>query len=145
MTTQFFIVFKPEEAKLCEQTIYFDITGQCACTKNNTHADFLLQSVECLSCLFSHFLGFISILVLLLKLKKQTYNRHEFFIYCVFSLYFMYLCLCVTTGCESRLPLTVVGEAIGPQIQFNYNVVDMKNVFVSDKGSYQVRLFTYNF
>lgn len=50
--------------------------------------------------------------------------------------------LCVTTGCESRLPLTVVGEAIGPQIQFNYNVVDMKNVFVSDKGSYQVRLVT---
>lgn len=47
---------------------------------------------------------------------------------------------CVSTGCESRLPFSVVGEAIGPQIQFNYNIVDMKNVFVSDKGSYEVRL-----
>lgn len=38
-----------------------------------------------------------------------------------------------------------MGEAIGPQIQFNYNKVDMKNVFVSDKGSYEVRLVTLLF
>lgn len=57
----------------------------------------------------------------------------------------VHLSLDVSTGCESRLPLTVVGEAIGPQVQFNYNVVDMKNVFISDKGSYEVRLVTLIF
>lgn len=35
MTTQFFIVFKPEEAKLCQQTIYFDVTGQWLWRKYN--------------------------------------------------------------------------------------------------------------
>lgn len=58
MTTQFFIVFKPEEAKLCEQTIYFDVTGQCACTQNNTHLDFAQQVVKSLSCFVSYLLRF---------------------------------------------------------------------------------------
>lgn len=105
MTTQFFIVFKPEEAKLCEQTIYFDITGQQDIHFHISHSTKVL--------------------------------------YCITVFHVLvYLSSCVCTGCESRLPLTVVGEAIGPQIQFNYNMVDMRNVFVSDKGSYEVRLVT---
>lgn len=104
MTTQFFIVFKPNEAKVCEQTIYFDITGQCART-----------------------------------------NRHTFRFGSNSPSHLLCASLCVSAGCESRLPLAVVGEAIGPQIQFNYNVVDMKNVFISDKGSYEVRLVTLFF
>lgn len=109
MTTQFFIVFKPEEAKLCEQTIYFDITGQ----QSDTHVHF---------------------------------HMSEKVLYCI-SLFhvLVYLPSCVCAGCESRLPLAVMGEAIGPQIQFNYNMVDMKNVFVGDKGSYEVRLVTLLF
>uniref|UniRef100_UPI003AADF4DB hydrocephalus-inducing protein homolog n=1 Tax=Centroberyx gerrardi TaxID=166262 RepID=UPI003AADF4DB len=66
-TAQFNIVFKPEEAKLYQQTIYCDVTG-----------------------------------------------------------------------CESRLPLTIKGEGMGPKLQFNYNLMDMQNVFIGDKNCYEV-------
>uniref|UniRef100_A0A3Q4BV25 HYDIN/VesB/CFA65-like Ig-like domain-containing protein n=1 Tax=Mola mola TaxID=94237 RepID=A0A3Q4BV25_MOLML len=47
---------------------------------------------------------------------------------------------CDVTGHESRLPLTIMGEAIGPKLQLNYNAMDMKNVFIGDKGCYEVQL-----
>uniref|UniRef100_A0A665UR31 HYDIN/VesB/CFA65-like Ig-like domain-containing protein n=1 Tax=Echeneis naucrates TaxID=173247 RepID=A0A665UR31_ECHNA len=66
-TAQFNIVFKPEEAKLYQQTMYCDITGR-----------------------------------------------------------------------DSRLPLTIKSEGIGPELQLNYNLMDLKNVFIGDKNCYEV-------
>uniref|UniRef100_A0A3B4VD89 HYDIN axonemal central pair apparatus protein n=1 Tax=Seriola dumerili TaxID=41447 RepID=A0A3B4VD89_SERDU len=66
-TAQFTIVFKPEEAKLYQQTIYCDVTGR-----------------------------------------------------------------------DSRLPLTIKGEGMGPELQLNYNLMDMKNVFIGDKNCYEL-------
>ncbi|XP_045894276.1 hydrocephalus-inducing protein homolog isoform X2 [Micropterus dolomieu] len=68
MTAQFLIVFKPEEAKLYQQTIYCDVTG-----------------------------------------------------------------------CASRLPLTIKGEGLGPELQLSYNLMNMKNkVFIGAKSCYEV-------
>ncbi|KAF3689156.1 Hydrocephalus-inducing protein Hy-3 [Channa argus] len=47
---------------------------------------------------------------------------------------------CDVTGRESWLPLTIKGEGIGPKLQLNYNLMDMKNVFVGDKDCYEVLL-----
>ncbi|XP_073328914.1 hydrocephalus-inducing protein homolog [Pagrus major] len=47
---------------------------------------------------------------------------------------------CDVTGCESRLPLTIKGEGMGPKLQLNYNLMNMKNVFVGDKDYYEVQL-----
>ncbi|XP_076588631.1 hydrocephalus-inducing protein homolog [Chaetodon auriga] len=69
LTAQFVIVFKPEEAKLYQQTIYCDVTGR-----------------------------------------------------------------------ESRLPLAIKGEGVGPKLQLNYNLMNMKNVFIGDKDCYEVQL-----
>ncbi|XP_071313817.1 hydrocephalus-inducing protein homolog isoform X2 [Trachinotus anak] len=66
-TAQFNIVFKPEEAKLYQQTVYCDVTGR-----------------------------------------------------------------------ESRLPLTIEGAGVGPELQLNYNLIDIKNVFIGDKNCYEV-------
>ncbi|KAM7396206.1 hypothetical protein PAMP_019263 [Pampus punctatissimus] len=41
-------------------------------------------------------------------------------------------------GRESRLPLTIEGEGIGPKLQLNYNLRDMNNVFIGDKDCYEV-------
>ncbi|XP_030281249.1 hydrocephalus-inducing protein homolog isoform X1 [Sparus aurata] len=69
LTAHFTIVFKPEEAKLYQQTIYCDVAGR-----------------------------------------------------------------------ESRLPLTIKGEGMGPNLQLNYYLMNMKNVFVGDKDYYEVEL-----
>ncbi|KAM7413943.1 hypothetical protein PAMA_018980 [Pampus argenteus] len=45
---------------------------------------------------------------------------------------------CDVTGRESRLPLTIEGEGIGPKLQLNYNLRDMNNVFIGDKDCYEV-------
>nr|XP_046249402.1 hydrocephalus-inducing protein homolog [Scatophagus argus] len=47
---------------------------------------------------------------------------------------------CDVTGRESRLPLTIIGEGMGPNLQLNYNLMDMKNVFIGDKDCYEVQL-----
>ncbi|XP_042266839.1 hydrocephalus-inducing protein homolog isoform X2 [Thunnus maccoyii] len=47
---------------------------------------------------------------------------------------------CDVTGCESRLPLTIKGEGMGPKLELNYNLLDMKNVFIDDKDCYEVLL-----
>ncbi|XP_035521672.1 hydrocephalus-inducing protein homolog [Morone saxatilis] len=68
-TAQFIIVFKPEEAKLYQQTIHCDVTGR-----------------------------------------------------------------------ESHLPLTIRGEGMGPELQLNTNLMNMKEVFIGDKDCFQVQL-----
>ncbi|XP_047451812.1 hydrocephalus-inducing protein homolog [Mugil cephalus] len=68
-TAQFNIVFKPEEAKLYQQTMYLDVTGR-----------------------------------------------------------------------QSLLPLTIKGEGMGPKLQLNYNLMDMKNVFIGDRDCYEVQV-----
>ncbi|XP_053175951.1 hydrocephalus-inducing protein homolog [Scomber japonicus] len=45
---------------------------------------------------------------------------------------------CDVTGRESRLPLIIEGEGMGPILQLNYNLMDMKNVFIGDKDCYEV-------
>nr|XP_019962004.1 PREDICTED: hydrocephalus-inducing protein homolog [Paralichthys olivaceus] len=67
MTAQFNIVFKPEEAKLYQHTLYCDVTGR-----------------------------------------------------------------------ESRLPLTIQGEGLGPTLHLNYNLLDMKNIFIGSKNCFEV-------
>ncbi|XP_070763174.1 hydrocephalus-inducing protein homolog [Enoplosus armatus] len=68
VTARFNIVFKPEEAKLYQQTIYCDVTGR-----------------------------------------------------------------------EARLPLTIKGEGVGPELQLSFNLMDMKyKVFIGDKNCYEV-------
>uniref|UniRef100_A0A8D0AXJ9 HYDIN axonemal central pair apparatus protein n=1 Tax=Sander lucioperca TaxID=283035 RepID=A0A8D0AXJ9_SANLU len=37
---------------------------------------------------------------------------------------------CDVTGRESRLPLTIKAEGVGPNLQLNYDLMDMKNVFI---------------
>ncbi|KAM9854716.1 hydrocephalus-inducing protein homolog [Aulostomus maculatus] len=68
-TTYFSIIFKPEEAKLYQQTIYCDVAGH-----------------------------------------------------------------------ESRLPLTIKGEGLGPQLQLSYSCMNMEKVFIRDKDQYEVLL-----
>ncbi|XP_041651130.1 hydrocephalus-inducing protein homolog [Cheilinus undulatus] len=69
MTAEFRIVFKPDEAKLYQQTIYCDVAGR-----------------------------------------------------------------------ESRLPLTIKGEGLGPELQLRYNLMDMKNIYIGDRESYEVHM-----
>ncbi|CAJ1057504.1 hydrocephalus-inducing protein homolog isoform X3 [Xyrichtys novacula] len=45
---------------------------------------------------------------------------------------------CDVAGCESRLPLTIKGEGLGPQLQLSYDLMDMKNVFIGGKDTYEV-------
>ncbi|KAM9351908.1 hydrocephalus-inducing protein homolog [Symphorus nematophorus] len=47
---------------------------------------------------------------------------------------------CDVAGCESRLPLTMTGEGMGPQLQLSYNLMNMENVFIGDKDCYEVKL-----
>ncbi|XP_037834213.1 hydrocephalus-inducing protein homolog [Kryptolebias marmoratus] len=47
---------------------------------------------------------------------------------------------CDVTGRESRLPLTIQGEGLGPDLQLNYALIDMKNVFIGDRDRYEVQL-----
>ncbi|KAI5620965.1 hydrocephalus-inducing protein-like, partial [Silurus asotus] len=45
---------------------------------------------------------------------------------------------CDVTGRESRLPLRIKGEGIGPKLQFNFDLLDIGNVFIGSKHSYEV-------
>ncbi|XP_049928998.1 hydrocephalus-inducing protein homolog isoform X2 [Epinephelus moara] len=48
---------------------------------------------------------------------------------------------CDVTGRESRLPLTVKGEGLGPNLQLSYDLMDMKNVFIGDKDCYELQVY----
>lgn len=47
---------------------------------------------------------------------------------------------CLTVGRESTLALTIMGDALGPDLQPNYSVMDMGNVFMGSNNCYEVRL-----
>ncbi|XP_046889403.1 hydrocephalus-inducing protein homolog [Hypomesus transpacificus] len=47
---------------------------------------------------------------------------------------------CDVTGRESRLPLRIKGEGVGPKLQSNFVLLDMGNIFVGSKHSYEVLL-----
>ncbi|XP_031731518.1 hydrocephalus-inducing protein homolog isoform X1 [Anarrhichthys ocellatus] len=47
---------------------------------------------------------------------------------------------CDVTGREARLPLTIHAEGMGPNLQLNYDLVDMQNVFVGHKTRYEVQV-----
>ncbi|XP_037622519.1 hydrocephalus-inducing protein homolog isoform X2 [Sebastes umbrosus] len=47
---------------------------------------------------------------------------------------------CDVTGREDRLPLTIKAEGMGPYLQLDYDLMDMKNVFIGDKDWYKVQV-----
>lgn len=47
---------------------------------------------------------------------------------------------CDVTGRESRLPLRIRGEAVGPRLVFSLDSLDIGNIFVNSKHSYEVVL-----
>ncbi|XP_074644164.1 hydrocephalus-inducing protein homolog [Tubulanus polymorphus] len=47
---------------------------------------------------------------------------------------------CNITGRESRLPLRIRGDGIGPKVQFSFEELDMGNVFVNSMHTYEVVL-----
>ncbi|XP_029289106.1 hydrocephalus-inducing protein homolog [Cottoperca gobio] len=48
---------------------------------------------------------------------------------------------CEVTGREARLPLTIKAEGMGPNLQFKYQLMDMKDVFIGDKDCYKVQVY----
>lgn len=57
------------------------------------------------------------------------------------SFIFLNLSPCVHIGRESPLPLTIKGEGMGPKLKLKYKLMDMKNVFLGDKYSFEVNIF----
>ncbi|XP_043935458.1 hydrocephalus-inducing protein homolog [Protopterus annectens] len=53
---------------------------------------------------------------------------------------YQYTVYCDITGRETRLPLRIKGEGIGPKVTFSYDVLDMGNIFVGAKHSYEIIL-----
>ncbi|XP_073706753.1 hydrocephalus-inducing protein homolog [Garra rufa] len=47
---------------------------------------------------------------------------------------------CEITGRESRLPLCIQGEGVGPKLQFNFDFLDMGNIVIGSKQSYKLLL-----
>ena len=47
---------------------------------------------------------------------------------------------CDITGRESRLPLRIRGDGIGPKVQFSFDEMDIGNVFVHSTHTYEVVL-----
>ena len=45
------------------------------------------------------------------------------------------------TGREMRLPLKMKGIGVGPKAQFSFDTLDIENVFVNSKHSYEVLLY----
>ena len=51
---------------------------------------------------------------------------------------------CAVTGRESRLPLKIRGQGVGPQIQLSFDTLDIQNVFVNSSHAYEVDLLHYS-
>ncbi|KAL0967855.1 hypothetical protein UPYG_G00258380 [Umbra pygmaea] len=47
---------------------------------------------------------------------------------------------CDITGRESALPLRIKGKGVGPTLQFNFDFLDMGNIFIGSKHNYEVLL-----
>ncbi len=45
---------------------------------------------------------------------------------------------CDITGRESRLPLKIRGEGVGPRCVFSFDTLDIQNVFVNSAHAYEV-------
>lgn len=52
----------------------------------------------------------------------------------------MYTCTayCDITGRESRLPLRLRGDGIGPKVSFSLDTLDMGHIFVGSSHTYEV-------
>lgn len=58
---------------------------------------------------------------------------------CAFFWFLIWM-LCTYTGRESRLPLCIQGEGVGPKLQFSFDFLDMGNIVIGSKQSYKVQL-----
>jgi hydrocephalus-inducing protein len=47
---------------------------------------------------------------------------------------------CDVTGRESRLPLRIRGDGMGPRTQFSFDTLDMGNIFINSTHNYEVVL-----
>ena len=45
------------------------------------------------------------------------------------------------TGRESRLPLRIRGDGVGPKVHFSLDTLDIGNVFLNSQHSYEVKSF----
>lgn len=45
---------------------------------------------------------------------------------------------CDVTGRESRLPLRIRGEGVGPKVQFSLETLDMGNIFIGSTHHYEI-------
>ena len=45
---------------------------------------------------------------------------------------------CDIVGRETRLPLRLKGDGIGPQVFFSYDTMNMGHIFINSKHSYEV-------
>ena len=52
---------------------------------------------------------------------------------------------CDVSGRETRLPLRMRGEGIGPKIRFSFDTLDVENVFVNSEHSYEVIIVNKGF
>lgn len=47
---------------------------------------------------------------------------------------------CDVTGRETRFPLRLKGEGLGPKLRFSFDTLDIQNVFVNSAHAYEVRV-----
>ena len=47
---------------------------------------------------------------------------------------------CDVTGRESRLPLKVKSQGIGPRLMFSFDTLDIQNVFINSAHAYEVHV-----
>uniref|UniRef100_A0A3P9CFH9 HYDIN/VesB/CFA65-like Ig-like domain-containing protein n=1 Tax=Maylandia zebra TaxID=106582 RepID=A0A3P9CFH9_9CICH len=131
--SKFTIIFKPEEARLYQQTIYCDVTGLLRFLKHthiqqNTEATFKLHRHMHKICVMFSFLW--------------PYN----FPFSVFSsIVTLSSWLFVILGCESPLPLTVKGKGTGPQLVLNYDGMNLKDLFIGFPVTVGCTLFNPSF
>ena len=64
--------------------------------------------------------------------------RHFFYLFSFSSVAF-----CDVTGRETRLPLKLKGEGLGPKLRFSFDTLDIQNVFVNSAHAYEVRVQTH--
>lgn len=77
--------------------------------------------------------------------EAQFFQRHFTFAVLLrgscaaYVLFITFRLYCLTVGRESTLALTIMGNARGPDLQPNYNVMDMGNIFMGSNNYYEVR------
>ena len=71
-----------------------------------------------------------------LLLKKSPLSFALLFLPFLFS--YARTAYCDVTGRESRLPLRIRGDGAGPKVHFSLGTLDIGNVFINSKHSYEV-------